>query len=366
MQRRLTQLPAALACALFLFTLTLVIPCLGQEPIETAEVRDIMRFEVRNGDLGIETALDPTRGMKRVDLKDVPGITRVDVRLRSRRDIPAVGVYFRLMHSAPIAEPGRTLQTTLYTRPGYVELSRVARSSGELLSVTFTQKQVQPDAPAELADERVSLRIRRVNTSTNKPEHDVQRTAPSFVQLVRSYPGDAAEHLGPILRTFHQETAVLGADLGMAWQVLADVLPEDEEIAPTVDALVAQLDADDFRLREQALEGLRHLGGRAALLLLRLPRASLSAEQAARLDAFLADYRPLADLEAAEKRSDPHFLLNCVAYSPDPLIRVAAAEELKGHDPEGRLSDAAPRADERARISAVEAVRAELPPAVEP
>src|SRR6185503_5848642 len=99
-------------------------------------------------------------------------------------------------------------------------------------------------------DDRVSLRVRRVRLANSELAEDVTRTAPTFAELVRRYPHEAAEHLGPIFRDFKQEATVFGADARVAWQVLSARLPRDPALVPKVEALVRQLDAGDYPARE--------------------------------------------------------------------------------------------------------------------
>jgi hypothetical protein len=236
-----------------------------------------------------------------------------------------------------------------------------------LSSVTLTQRSAASAAAGGAFganDERVALRIRRVDTSTNETTQDRQLKADSMIDLMRHAPRETAEHLGPIFRTFGQEGTVIAADLQLAWQVLADVVPADPSLAPQVRTLVADLDADDFHRREAAYDGLQRLGGPAALVLLRRDAGlgRLSAEQRAKVAAFLADYRPLTDAEALERRTDPDFLLSCVAYSADPAIRNAAAVALAPFDAARRAAAVAQIDDAEERVIAAQAVRKAMSP----
>src|SRR5205814_1195106 len=121
----------------------------------------------------------------------------------------------------------------------------------------------------------------------------------------------------------------------------------------------ARLDAEDFRARDAAFAGLQRLGGPAALVLLRHDAGAgkLTAEQRAKVAAFLADYRPLTDAEAADRRRDPDFLLTCIQYSTDATIRRAAADALAPQDPSGRARAVASLEDAGERFSAAQAIR---------
>src|SRR5204863_630718 len=105
-------------------------------------------------------------------------------------------------------------------------------------------------------------------------------------------------------------------------------MPRDRSLLPRVEALVARLDAGDYRVREAALARLREMGGPAALVLSDLPRQKFSAEQNRSIESMLTDYRPLSDDAAAARLGDTEFLMSCLAYSDDPAVRAAAAGRL--------------------------------------
>jgi hypothetical protein len=124
--------------------------------------------------------------------------------------------------------------------------------------------------------------------ATGEVTEDLARSAPTFVELLRRHPREAAEHLAPVFSDFNQEAEVFGADARVALQVLSARLPRDPALVREVNALVARLDADDYQHREAATRRLRELGGPATLVLSDLPRSQYSAEQNSRIDAALA------------------------------------------------------------------------------
>jgi hypothetical protein len=358
-----------------LLSLLLATPAVAAAPVRLVEpadvgeipgplpVEEVVEFRVQGKDLVVRTRLAPTGGTKRVEAEGIAGTTRVSVNVRARPEVPGAGLYLRLMHAAPESENGPKVQTTVYVRPGYLELSRVETTAREVASVTLTQRDAGGAALGAVGtDDRVILRVRRMDRATNAATHDLQRRAPSVVDLLRHAPRESAEHLGPIFRTFDQEAAIFSADLRLAWQVLADVLPADAALRPRVAALVADLDHDDFRRREEAFGKLQELGGPAALLLLSQPgeNSRLSPQQRSKVEAFLADYRPLSDDEAAERRRDTDFLLTCLTYSPEPGIRLAAAAALRPRDPDNRAPAIAAIEGAAERAAAAQALRANL------
>lgn len=270
-------------------------------------------------------------------------------------------LFFKLDHASPDAGDGPpSVETNVLVRPGYLLLNRVVRSGDELWTASLTQSGDFGRAAAPLADrdDRVSLRVRRLRVATGELTEDVQRSAPTFAELLRRFPHESAEHLGPVFRDFRQEVEIFGADARMAWQVLSDRLPRDPAVVPRVERLVAQLDANDYRDREAAVRNLRDIGGPAALVLGDLPRDRYSAEQNSRIDTLLAAYRPLTEVAAAERRNDPEFLLSCVAYSDDAAIRTGAALRLT--EVTGRPVAQSLPADRAARLSLVGSLRKQI------
>src|SRR5205814_1275690 len=296
----------------------------SERPLQAQSIKQVVEFYVRDEALCARTAMRPTNGLTPVDVKDLAGSVRVDVTLRSRRDQPGGSLYFKLLHSSPEGrKDGRSVDTNLFVRPGYLQLNRVVRDGDELFSLSLTQSGDfgRLAALPNDRDDRVSLRARRVHVSTGELVEDLARSAPSFVELLRRFPHDAAEHLGPVFRDFGQESTVFGADGRVAWQVLSSRMPRDRSLLPRVEALVARLDAGDYRVREAALARLREMGGPAALVLSDLPRQKFSAEQNRSVESMLADYRPLSDDAAAARPGDTEFPTSGVAHSDDPAVR---------------------------------------------
>ena len=338
----MTAFPTAAAASLALLLLVAVAPrpaaADGVKPAAPRPIEQVVQFRVEHDCLTVRTSVPPTNGMVPVELGNLAGTARVDAALRSRRDRPGGSLFFKFTHTgrtAPAGDeagaPGGSTDTNLFVRPGYFQLNRVARGDGEMAVISLSQTGEPGDPPDAAAggDDRVTLRVRRMVVATGEVTEDITRTAPSFVELLRRHPHEAAEHLAPVFRAFRQEAEVLGADTRVAWQVLSARLPRDPAVAREVEALVARLDADGYQEREAATRRLRELGGPATLVLSDLPRARYSAEQISRIDAALAAFRPLSEQAAAERLKDVEFLLGCIAYSDDPKIRAGAAREIE-------------------------------------
>src|SRR3954470_7628465 len=160
----LLMLVASLAPAVAAPVRLVVPPDIGELP-GPANARDVVQFRIVNKDLVILTSLQPTGGTKRVQVEGLAGATRVSVLVRSRPDMPLIGLYFRLTHADPESESGPNAQTTIYTRPGYVEVSRVITAPNFTSSVTLIQRTATAGAFAPTTtDDRVTLRVRRVDS----------------------------------------------------------------------------------------------------------------------------------------------------------------------------------------------------------
>ena len=117
-------------------------------------------------------------------------------------------------------------------------------------------------------------------------------------------------------------------DPHLAWQVFQDAFTPTPELKDRIKSLVARLDADQFKQREAASRELESLGEPAALVLMHWDRSGLSAEQASRIDAFVAKFRVDTDDQVAHLRHDRDFLLDCL-NSEDATIRAVALGELQ-------------------------------------
>src|SRR3954471_3933167 len=95
-------------------------------------------------------------------------------------------------------------------------------------------------------------------------------TANDFQSLRREHRAEVYQYLGPILRLLRTE-GVIGADVRKARQVLM-ARRQVREVEPRVQKLVMQLDADSFKDREKALNGLKEMGPDALAVVEKLNR----------------------------------------------------------------------------------------------
>jgi hypothetical protein len=149
----------------------------------------------------------------------------------------------------------------------------------------------------------------------------------------------------------------------VAWQVLAGNDRPDPQLTERVKAILAKLDADDFRVRENALEELKKLGQPAASVLSKMDRSKLSLQQSSGVESFLSESAPLAPSESAHLADDRDFLLD-VLYNDDPALVKLAIERLS--KAAGRSIAFNVKADPAARAEAIAKLREEVVPSTLP
>ena len=162
---------------------------------------------------------------------------------------------------------------------------------------------------------------------------------------MRDNPNEVEQYIRPLLRQLGQEQ-MFAPDARIAWQVLSDYWPADQEILRQVQAVLPELDHADFRQREKALDQLLKLDRQGAAVLRHLDRSGFSAEKNLMIDRALAPYAQLPEREMQRMASDKPFLLDCL-YSDDEPIRAAAIQQLGKltggknlrYDPKGTSAD---------------------------
>jgi hypothetical protein len=145
--------------------------------------------------------------------------------------------------------------------------------------------------------------------------------------LLHDHPQEANLYFRPLLRRIGQEF-LFAPDALTAWQIFSETRSPDLAVARSVNEILPRLNNTGYRARRSALADLRKLGQPAADVVDRLDRASLSAQQNASLDLFIAQYKRIPETEAARLRIDPTFLLDCL-YSEDIQVRKSALDRLR-------------------------------------
>jgi hypothetical protein len=193
--------------------------------------------------------------------------------------------------------------------------------------VSIIDQEEKIDDAGGKVDATITLRVQGLDDDGNVT-HKVELAAADLRTLQRDHPAEVNEYLRPVLRELDAES-LLDVDPATAWQVFAAEARPDPKMVAKVNELLPALDANSFVEREAAADALKKLGPAAAVVLLQLDRAKLSAEQNARLDSILAQYQQLDRLQADRMGQDPSFLLSAMDSTDPELRRVAAARLAK-------------------------------------
>jgi hypothetical protein len=321
-------------------------------------LRQALFFRVENKNLSVYTSLAPTTGISRMQVTDIPGLCTADVHLITPATQPANIPYqpdiFSFVQTVYDLPTSTVSSVTVNLNPMNLQVAYDSESPAGMRSITFVQS-----APGMDIDEPA------VRLTLSIPEHPtILLTAPDFLTLRRQFPAETTKYLEPIFHRLHADGIAFSTDPKVAWQVFAPDARPDPSIAVKVNQILPRLDSDNFRDREAASADLKKLGQRAAVVLWKIDRSLLSAEQNSRIDAFLTDYQPITENDANRLRADPTFLLECL-YNTDEFLVTTALSHLEqiAHHPipfDRILRD-------EARREAVNALREKLiPPTTEP
>jgi len=317
--------------------------------VPAKDLTDIVRLGMKNDWL---VASSPVYGgssvNNRVAISDVNGVG--DLRLTASR-FP--GAYYIFFEFHDFSQPGLVeRQISLLSAPVTLQLDQDDVFSDSSSMTVSLEETVDPGAEAP-----ITLRVQHPNSNE-------AFLGTSLSDLRRKYPDEFERYLRPLMRNFEAEPVGFRVDDKTAWQVLSDTWRAPADLPGKVEAIVGQLNADDYVSRAAAQKELDQMGEPAALYLMSSTRADLSPEQTARLAKFLASYRPLSDGQVGRFRSDVNFLLDCL-YSDDSAVRGAALghlHALTGHElqmetdepAEGRIASIRRLRDQIAPISSTE------------
>jgi hypothetical protein len=293
---------------------------LSKHPIlPPVPLRNALFFRLEDKNLALYTSLAPTDGTSRVKITDLPGLCTADVHVLSPVTHPANIPYqpdiFNFVQTIYDIPASTISSTTVLLNPMNLQIAYNCESPSGLWAITLIQT-----APGIDMDEPP------VRLTLDVPEHPhLVLTARDFLTLRRQYPSETTQYLEPIFRGLHADGIAFSPDAKVAWQVFAADARPDPAIAVKVNQLIPQLDSDDFHVREAAADDLKKLGQPAAIVLWKINRSPLSAEQNSRIDAFLTDYQPVTAKDVARLRNDMTFLLQCLYDTNDFLVTTALA-----------------------------------------
>ena len=209
----------------------------------------------------------------------------------------------------------RPAPSTVMLMQGVFRLSGRWLRDEKVLDVSFVSYTDRPN---------VSLRVREL-TRGRRLAAPLVLEANDIQQLRHDHPAEVRTYLDAMLGEIGGGSNPLRPQAGDVYRAF-DNIPADSATLEQVTRLLEDLDALEPATREAASRRLERLGRAGVLAAARINRTDLSAEQALRLDAFIARNITIAD--AASARDDPLFLLDCLE-DEDRAVRSAALEQLR-------------------------------------
>lgn len=296
-----------------------------------AAVNRAVALSVDHGQLTLRTCVAPTLGFERINFSDLPGLSVLNIR-QMRNALPSKAGndalytpdFFMLTHY-DFSNPdwAESLLTAAIT-PMNLQLADDAESPTRTQNISL----IQDTGMFNTGEPAVRLRVAISDTGHDKPLVNLERTAPDFVTLRRTYPDDCARYVEPMLHALHADADVLSPDPKLVWQVLADDIPVNPTMAKRVGQIIKRFNADSYRDRQTASAELAALGEPAALALRQFNRSNLSPEQISQVNSFLAPYEPVSDAEAKRLGHNMDFLLDCL-YDRDRAVVGKALDRLR-------------------------------------
>lgn len=153
----------------------------------------------------------------------------------------------------------------------------------------------------------------------------INATANSLKQLQSQHPEEVRKYLTPMLRAMSGRY-LLRPGAADVYRVF-DTIQPDSDTAARLEELLLKLDANSYKLREEATRELAAMGTKGVLAAVRRDLSDLPAEARNRLELFVSTHSTgLENVEAA--REDGYFLLDCLDDG-DLAVRKAALEGLQ-------------------------------------
>jgi hypothetical protein len=278
----------------------------AQPRLDQTRIDQLFQLRLEGKHLVLDTRLPPTRSYSSMRA-ELEGFAFPAVVARSRLGRAGASQFEFVLDD--YADPDSFARLHVLSRPGMLHLDKMDQRFDGTSRVRLIQ-----------GERQVHLAVFDRDRTRN-----VTLVADDFAALRREYPREVDQFVRPLLREIRQEAA-FAPDAATAWQVLADAWPlGDPSLPGRLAAELPALEDDDFRLREAAAGRLLALGRDAVLVIRRMDRAPLTAEQNAQLDALADRFEPLPRRRAAELRDDATFLLDCLYADEATARRLALA-----------------------------------------
>ncbi len=284
--------------------------------VRAKSIEQVLQFKIENNDLVLHSSL-PATDSNYVHL-NVAGLSNF-----CKVQINAAGTHSFQLIDQQFPPDGIVVLTMVFAIPNHLQISRDEDRGDERSNVQL----IQSGQDAANGEDHVKLYI-NVTRRNGQTIENQKLSAANILELRRKYPLELARYVEPIFRDLHQEAVLGEVDSKLAWQVFAPLYHPDAALEARVGSLVRQLDADDFAGREAASRQLQRLCPPAAVVLMRMDRTGMSDEEQTRIDAVIAPYKPLSDVEATKLCTNKFFLSDCL-YCDDIQIRRWALGQLQ-------------------------------------
>jgi hypothetical protein len=303
---------------------------------------ELLQLSVSDGALAVRLTADlpAANGPARFEVEGSPATWVVE-----RRTVGKASNYTIVSYYDFAAPDDQLWCSSIILRDDYLSLSA---SAGEADGVRVRLTQSGRGLRFQVAQIQAGG-VRRILCSAS---------ADTIRQLRQENPEPVRKYLEPALRKLTGRSMLKPAPADV-YRVFESIRP-DPAAAGQVAKLVARLDAESFKDREQASEGLAKMGAPAVLAVLRMDLSWGSAELKARVARFLGDQSNAA-ADARQAAKDPHFLIDCLD-DEDVKVRQAARDALAKLL--GRTIDFDLSLSGEARSKAVDALRQRLAPAL--
>lgn len=304
----------------------------GAEPVPAYE---LFQLRVEDGGLVLRTTMPPTpeEETQTVLLAGAAGSAQLII---SGAGIGAAGAARELgravipnlfkLEASNDDLPGRRVGTLVSWHDGVLDVQQNVHYTGPNRYTRLTRL-IAARQPEFGSRPSVQLMVTENGDLGGREALEVNLREVDFVTLRRRHERATDAYLRPILRELGQE-AVFAPDPQVARQVFPERWQPDETVAREVQRLLPALDAEHGPDREAASAEMAELGEAAALVLLRLDRAPLTAEQNTRIDVLLRRHALLRAADARRRRRDVSFLLDCL-NSDDSITRAAGLDHLR-------------------------------------
>ena len=283
---------------------------LAAPQVKTYKPEDVCRFRVEEGRLVVDSALiaEKNPAYRSIRIEGMPGTSYAQandslLRLTINQTRGSQRTYIRIEQ-----------------RPGFLMLSRTEYGPEVRRVASLTQGSVAGEAK-----DSVVLAITETDARTNQVQKSETFDAEDLTTLRARHGRELTEAIGPIFRDFGARS--FAVDPAVAEAVLVEpVAPA--QLHEQVGKLVAQLDSDEFAVRDKAARELKRLGSAGVAVLRSLDESKLTPQQLLAVPQIIDSVMPVSPKEIQQLRSDRDFLLDCL-YCEDLALRKLAFARLE-------------------------------------